>query len=203
MPVSRESVHDQQLIRYLVGLLPDDEAEPLDEQSIVDDETAARLRCLENDLVDDHVSGKLEGEIPGGCGGPCLASPHRGDKVTFAQRLAPAVGRLAAAGGGASPVRVAVVDPVRHRSAGESRGWRAPRSRFVWALATAAVLLLTVGVLFFQEVRLRRDIGDAERASLALQARAQALAGQLDEQRAANLTIMQAPNPARALHPIA
>src|SRR3954465_2665491 len=123
MPVSRESVHDQQLIRYLVGLLPDQEAERLDEQSIVDDETAARLRCLENDLVDDYVSGRLEGEILAAFESFYLASPHRRDKGKFAQRLVPAVDRLASGGGSASPpLRVPGLDPIRHRTApGERR----------------------------------------------------------------------------------
>ena len=43
---------DRQLIRYLLGLLPEDEAQRYDEQSIVDDDVAARLRQVENDLVD-------------------------------------------------------------------------------------------------------------------------------------------------------
>src|SRR4029079_9203309 len=54
---------DRHLTRYVLGLLPDEEAERLDEQSIMDDEVAARLRSVENDLVDAYVCGTLEGEL--------------------------------------------------------------------------------------------------------------------------------------------
>ena len=64
MSVPGESIQrEQQLVRYLLGLLPEEEAERLDEQSVVADEFAARLQCVENDLVDAYVSGTLEGDI--------------------------------------------------------------------------------------------------------------------------------------------
>ena len=44
---------DQRLVRYLLGLLPDEAAEHLDELSILDHELAWRLRAAETDLVED------------------------------------------------------------------------------------------------------------------------------------------------------
>ncbi len=67
MPISRVSTQDdRQLIRYLLGLLPDEEAELYDEQSIVDDDLAARLRLVENDLVDAYVRGTLDDDFGNG-----------------------------------------------------------------------------------------------------------------------------------------
>jgi hypothetical protein len=53
------SSDDEQLVRYLLGLLPDEEAERLDELSIADDELAWRLRAVEDDLVDAYVTGSF------------------------------------------------------------------------------------------------------------------------------------------------
>ena len=49
MTASRESPHDDQLIDYLLGALPEAEAGRIDELSVVDDEVAARLSQLEDD----------------------------------------------------------------------------------------------------------------------------------------------------------
>ena len=89
---------DEHLVRYLLGELPDDEADRLDERSIMDDALALRLRQLENDLADRYV-----------LGGPLdvslekfdrlhRRSSHLRDKVRFAEALhtltaAPARGR--------------------------------------------------------------------------------------------------------------
>jgi len=51
---------DEMLIEYLLGVLPSDAVEQLDERSIADDEFAVRLSELENDLIDRYVTGRLE-----------------------------------------------------------------------------------------------------------------------------------------------
>jgi hypothetical protein len=62
MPVSVElEPNDAVLVRYLLGSLPVDEAEPIEEASIVDDDLSARLNAIERDLVDSYVRGELEG----------------------------------------------------------------------------------------------------------------------------------------------
>jgi hypothetical protein len=178
---------DRQLIRYLLGLLPDDEAERYDEQSIVDDDMAARLRLIENDLVDAYVRGTLDDERRQRFESFYLASPHRRDKVRFAERLLGAVDRASAA---EAPV------PAVSRTV-------AVRSRLLWTLAPAAMLLLACGILLMQDVRLRRGLIDAQRQSAASDGRAGRLAGQLDEQRAANDTIRKELDQVRAAEPVA
>jgi hypothetical protein len=44
--------HDRQLVRYLLGLLPEKDTERFDEECVVDDDVAERLRVVEDDLVD-------------------------------------------------------------------------------------------------------------------------------------------------------
>ena len=115
MPVSCESIpDDRQLVRYLVGLLPEEEAERLDEQSIVLDEVAARLSCVENDLVDAYVSGALEADILERFESFYLTSPQRCEKVKFAERFLAALERLRTPGAGLfCPAHPAVLGLVR------------------------------------------------------------------------------------------
>jgi hypothetical protein len=188
MPISRVSMQDdRQLIRYLLGLLPENEAQRYDEQSIVDDDVAARLRQVENDLVDAYVRGTLDEEFRQRFESFYLASPLRRDRVRFAERLLGAVDRASVAGAAV---------PTVPRTA-------ARRSRFVWSLAPAAMLLLACGILFLQDVRLRRGLIDAQRQGAALDGRARDLAGQLDGQRVANGTIRKELDRVRAADPIA
>src|SRR3982751_5173878 len=50
------------LVRYLLGHLPEAEADALDERSIVDGEFAERLRAVEHDLADAYVRGELNAD---------------------------------------------------------------------------------------------------------------------------------------------
>ena len=138
MSVPGESIQgDQQLVRYLLGLLPEEEAERLDEQSIVVDEFAARLQCVENDLVDAYVSGALEGDILERFESFYLASPLRREKVKFAERLLAAADRASAppAGNVASQAARSAA-PVPQRSGRAEPDARvAPRWRMTSSLA--------------------------------------------------------------------
>src|SRR5262249_26328110 len=87
---------DQQLVNYLLGLLPEDEAERLDEASIVDDHVAARLCEVENDLVDAYVMETLDPDTRWRFEACYLTSPRRREKVKFARRFLRAVDRASA-----------------------------------------------------------------------------------------------------------
>ena len=57
MPLTKGQEPDEStLIRYLVGRASEEEAEQLDELSVVDEEFAIRLRAVEHDLVDAYVT---------------------------------------------------------------------------------------------------------------------------------------------------
>ena len=178
---------DRQLVRYLLGLLPENDAERLDEQSIVDDEFAARLRAVENDLVDAYVRGALEGELLERFESFYLASPRRRDKVAFARQFVDTMDRLPAPA--ATPVA-------------SVRGSLMRRSRFIW-LTSAAVLLLACGVLFLQDVRLRRVLLDAQHDGEVLDQRRRDLARQLGEQRVANDALRKEIERLRTAQPLA
>lgn len=167
------SAEDRQLTRYLLGLLPDEEAQQLDEASIVDDEVAMRLRIVEHDLVDAYVTGTLSGLTLQQFQSHYLMSPRRRRYPAFARRFLGAVDRAHAA-----------ADP---------GGWFTPRLRRVSPLMTAAALLLVAsGTLLFQAGQLRSGLNAARTEGIALDGRARALERQLTEQRAATAAASEA-----------
>ena len=78
---------DAVLLRYLLGALPVDEAEPIEEASVVDDDLAARLNAMERDLVDSYVRGELEGLSLTKFQTWYLSSPLRVQKVEAAREI--------------------------------------------------------------------------------------------------------------------
>ena len=85
MPPPRTTDHDDEaLVRYVLGLLPDEARERLDEASIVNDEVAARLRAAETDLIDSYVRGQLSGATLERFESYYLSSPRRRENVRLA-----------------------------------------------------------------------------------------------------------------------
>ncbi len=182
MIVSDEPGRDEQqqeLVRYLLGMLPDDEAERLDEESIADKDLALRLEAVEHDLIDAYVSGTLGGETLGRFEACYLTSPLRREKVSVARGLRRILGESregAAVIGGAAVTGVPAVDARR----------RVPASRLAWAMAIAAVLLLAAcGALLFTVLRVQREQAAAQESRVALERRVRELEQQLDDQRSA------------------
>lgn len=195
---------DQQLVRYLLGLLPDEEAERLDEASIADDDLALRLRIVEDDLVDGYVRGRLPADTRERFESYYLASPRRAEQVSFAARLVRAVDRAAAkADAETSDVPIATGPRLVERGAVPVSPVRArPRFGLTPGLAAAAaVLLVLCGGLGIETLRLGRSLTVARSENAALDRRARALEQQLADQRAANQTVTQELASARASQP--
>ena len=140
---------DDYLIRYILRDLPESEAERLDERSVTDEAFAARLRELENDLVDRYARGGAADEPLVRLEQRARDSPHLRSKVQFARALQAMATR-------GEPMPVA---PTARRYGLE-------------LLAAAAMFLLVAsGYLGLQTVSLRREIGrlEADRATVARQ----------------------------------
>ena len=183
MSLPHELVQDDQyLVRYLLGLLPDDEAERLDEAAIVDDEVAFRVRNVEEDLVDGYVAGTLDWDTLQQFSAIYLASPLRREKVQFADRLLSAVDRAQQKKDAARPPVVEKVQAFSPRPPVTPR--MASRPGFTWLPAAAALLILSCSALLFEEVRLHRGLSEAQRQRVAMNDRAQTLEKQLVDQRA-------------------
>jgi hypothetical protein len=186
--VNKEKYNDQTIIQYLLGSLPEEETERVEELSFIDDEFAVRLSAAENDLIDAYVRGKLSGEKLERFNSHYLASPKRRKKVKTAKVFhayaenAVATGQVVLAPG--SPQTDAKsVKPSPHLR-------RLPFTFPRLALTAAAVLvLLGVGWLVFELSRLRSQIDQAQATRIALEQREKELQGLLEQQRLASSAI--------------
>jgi hypothetical protein len=177
---------DQYLVRYLLGSLPAEEAERLDELSITNDEFAWRLREIENDLVDAYVRSQLKGEALNQFESFYLSSARRRQRVEFAEGL--------------RRFQAARADRPAEQSTGASsflsRWLAVPRSKLQLGLAaTAFLVLLAAGYLFFDNARLRREIDDARVQHLSGEQRTRELEKQLSEQRASGAEMQKKVGP--------
>jgi hypothetical protein len=179
---NKQTYDDRLLTRYLLGAVPEEDTERLDELCIVDEELATRLQALENELVDAYVRDEVSGEDRGHFESFYLSSAKRRQKVEFAAALLELEKRPAAA--------PATVKQAAARAKGE---WApAPKSApgrplFRWGLAFAAVVMLFVaGFLLLENSRLRQQMRDAQTQQAALDQRGQALQKELNDQRSAN-----------------
>jgi hypothetical protein len=176
MYLSHESApREHQLVRYLLGLLSDDDAQRIEELSITDTEMAERLIVVEHDLVDAYVNGTLAETERVQFERWYLMSPLRCEKVRFAENL------HARAVGGSTTVTVTPVPalPERIAPAAARGGWMP----LCW-LAVAATLLLGVSVaLAFATIHFRDELNGAQTARAVTDTRAQDLAHELEIQR--------------------
>ena len=138
MPLSYKSApDDQELVRYLLDLLPEADIERLDEASIADDDLAARLHVVERDLIDDYVRGTLREDVRERFESRYLSSPRRRENVRLAASFLNAIDR-------AAPPADPAVDGGR-RAGGVFAWWKA-----VAGAALAALLLLSAGTLLYR-----------------------------------------------------
>ncbi|HKV95331.1 MAG TPA: hypothetical protein VJW20_22490 [Candidatus Angelobacter sp.] len=177
MPSSEHAYNDELLTRYLLGDLPAQQAEQLDELSVADDEFAWRLNGVENDLVDGFVRGELEGGNLQKFQSAYLSSARRRQKVEFAAGLLELERRAA----------LRAASPKRAKLSTGRWGWLGAISFQQWGFAAAAVaLLLIAAFLFTDNLRLRRQVDWANSNSSEHE---QQLQQELAQQRAANAKI--------------
>lgn len=122
------------LIRYLLGTLPEDATERLDELSFTSDDLARDLEAAENELVDGFIAGELapaEAEL---FRSNYLATPLRRRKVEFARALQ----RM--------PTPDKIVDRASSGFFSQLRAFFAGSGLRIAFSAAAAVLLVVAGV---------------------------------------------------------
>jgi hypothetical protein len=176
--LDKHTYDDQTLTRYLLGGLPPDVTERLDELSVSDDELAGRLSAIENDLVDAYVRGEMSGEQLAQFESFYLSSPKRREKVQFARALwdrergaAPAAARATPESSESKPVQLL---PLARKF---------PRLSLQWGFAAAAaVLLFMAGSLLLENLRLEKQARDARSA---FEQRERQMQTELSEQRSA------------------
>jgi len=128
-PVSSQPYDDEQLVRYLIGSLDEQDTERFDELSISDDEFAGRLRAVENDLIDAHARGELSSETRARFETHYLSRPGKMERRRFAEAWTLRQHRA---------VSASVPRP------GSGFSDRPARRPWVWPLAAAAAVVLAV-----------------------------------------------------------
>jgi hypothetical protein len=177
--------HD--LNQYILGALPEAEAESFDELCFAEEEFVDALNAAEKDLVDAYVQGDLADQELERFKSYYLASPLRREKVNFAQAFKVMTDRKAVA-----PVEVeaAAKSPTRRTASGWfsalnvfAVGHPALQSAFV---AVALVLMIAAGWLVFDNVRLRHQVTQTQTSRDELLHREQELQNQIKGQQSAS-----------------
>jgi len=185
MSKPRYTNHD--LNQYILGALPEAEAESFDELSFAEEEFVDALNAAEKDLVDAYVQGDLADRELERFKSYYLASPLRREKVNFAQAFKVMTDRKAVA-----PVEVeaAAKSPTRRTASGWfsalnvfAVGHPALQSAFV---AVALVLMIAAGWLVFDNVRLRHQVTQTQTSRDELLHREQELQNQIKGQQSAS-----------------
>lgn len=162
-----DTITDRQLADYLLGILPPDDAERLDEASIVDDDVARRLRTVEEDLVDAYARGRLDERTRRRFESHYLRSAVRRNQVSEATSFVRAIDSAAAL----------------QRSA---FGGRIRRSAWPVLSLAATLLLVTCGALMIQNGRLNRELSVAVSDRVVVDRRANDLEQQLSNLRSSS-----------------
>lgn len=144
--MTKHDLSSEALIAYLLGSLPEAEAEQFDEMSLTDDDFAQQLSVAEKDLLDAYVQRELSTSHLEQFNNYYLASPIRRSRVQLAEAL------QAFAEAQQSKESPKHSERSIMTSAGAmERGstWRikaSPRFAWQWGLAVVVVVLISVGV---------------------------------------------------------
>jgi len=175
MPFPDKNVfEDEYVVRYLVGALPAEEADRLDQLSVADDDFAWRLREIENDLVDSYVRSELNGETLARFKAFYMATARRRQKVQFAEGLRQL-----------KSTNATIAQTADNLSRSKVPFWAAfSPSRIApqFGVAFALVILLGAGYLLVQNAHLRREANDARAQYESIDQRARNLENELKQQ---------------------
>lgn len=186
----RQTYNNETMTAYLLGALPEAEAEQLDELSFTDDDFADELAAAEKDLVDAYVHGELPDATLEKFKSYYLASPLRRKKVEFAQAFQTFAEK--------SDVLQTAVSQDEIPAAAESKPkqsfagffsniFTASRPSLQWGFAVAALAFLIFGGwLFVENSRLRNLMNETQARRAELQQREKELQGEIANQRTAN-----------------
>lgn len=144
----------EEIIDYLLGSLPEAEAEFFDELSFTDDDFADELKATEKDLIDSYVNRELSGKKLELFENYYLASPLRREKVEFAKSFQPFAAVKITEFQSEIPL-----EKEEQKKFTISKFLNFPRLSMQWGFAFATVLLLFFGGwLLWQNANLRDEL---------------------------------------------
>ncbi len=196
------TVEEQLLLNYLLGDLPDEERERVEERMFADDEFYEQIEAMKAELADDYARGELNSRERARYESRFLTSTNGHERLAFARTMTRAFDEATA-------------------TASEKRSWRdsvlaffSLRSPALQFSLAAALLLLALGGgwLLWQNRNLRSQLAQAQTEQSQLQrqaelateqqrARGAELAAALDRERAEREKLQQELDQARAQQP--
>lgn len=158
--MKQQEYDNQTLTAYLLGSLPDADAERFDELSFTDDAFSDALKSVENDLTDKYVRGELSGATLEQFQTHYLASPLRRQRVEFAEALNVHTKKhFAAINEISTLVETKPEKTISEKIAGF---FTIPRFSMQWGFALAALALVFFGGWLWREnSRLNSEIAQA------------------------------------------
>ncbi len=185
--MSTEDAFDEALLRrYLLGQTSDADTERIDELSVTSEDVAAQLQAVEYDLVDAYVAGELTGEALEAFRQRYRAQADGRAEIRFAETLR------------------AYQTRSQPGSTGQRRGTFGIGSMSRWALALAAMLVLTVLVsawLLIDNRSLRNQVAVAHADRATIDDRARVLQQQLEDMAKDLARLRATPSPVPAPSP--
>ncbi len=155
----KKGYDNKRITAYLLGDLPEAEAESFDELSFTDDDFADELNAAEKDLVDAYVHGELRGATLEQFKSYYLASPVRREKVQFAQSFQEFAKKNAAS----KPIAITESETKQSSAGFFSNIFKNLRLSLQWGFAIAALALMIFGGwLFLENSRLRFEMNEAQ-----------------------------------------
>lgn len=171
----REKQNEELIERYLLGDLSQSEREQIESRYFTEPDFLERVDAVEEVLITDYVRGALSEERSQKLRDQLLTSSYQMEKVKFAETLLHSIEQISA-----DDVTVAPFVPARES------WWDAVREAFRFqrglVVATAAVLVI-IGGLVFEIIRLRQQLENARQEQTALRQREQDLQGTVAQQQ--------------------
>jgi hypothetical protein len=174
--MQRSTEHDERMVRYLLGDLPETEQVAVEQEYFADPERFEEVWAAENDLVDRYVRGRLSRGERGLFERNYLQSPKHRERVALARKLVDAANRQAA------ETRPAPNRLMETLSALLTPKFLAPATAFL-------VMLSILSWLLVERSRLNDEIGKAQAQLTEQQRREREVAGQLAAEREQNSSL--------------
>jgi hypothetical protein len=184
----KTNYNNQKIASYLLGILPEEEAEHFDELSFTDDDFAEELKAVETDLVDAYLNNELRGTTLEQFKSYYLSSPLRREKVEFARSFQRFAEKDLQSPASSEKTKIAEIEQTSKGKYSEVFSFLNPFSRQIPVLqwGFAAVALLFLGLTFwlaFENSRLKNQFDQVEARRNELQQQEKQLQEEIARQR--------------------
>lgn len=139
---------DENIIRkHLLGTLTEEELSRAEEKLFADDDYFELLNVIEEELIDDYISGDMAEDDRKRFEAHFLSTPERHEKLKFAQTLNEHVWRTAPVEENGSRANAGANDVNTSSNTIRPARWKQLVSSPYWGLAAAALVVIVIGIV--------------------------------------------------------